>query len=188
VLSRWTVDVESDWGGRDNSIRGIEFGVPYILDLFEKYGIIGTFFLSTKKLEFYLPLAKEILYRGHTIGSHGHEHKNWGNESYHEWYRDYCTSAELLYKYLGVNVNFSLYRAPWFSRNNLQTFDRKRNHVSVLKDSWFGGRIPENPIFYIHPFDIYRSPDPAPNLFCKILYSRPEAVRETFHELVQKFS
>jgi len=184
----FTCDVESDFGGRDNSIRGIEVGVPKILELFKAYKIKAIFFLSTKKLLHYLPIARMILGEGHTLGSHGHEHLNWKNRSWIEWWDDYKISQKLLKDYLDVSVDFNLYRAPWFSKNNHMIYDTPLNHVSVLKHSWFGGKIPKDPIFYIHPFDIVKAPKTASNLFCKVLYSRPEKVFETFHELIQKFS
>jgi len=193
VLNRWTVDVESCWGGRDNSVRGIEIGVPQILEEFKKYNIKAIFFLSTRKLIHYLPYARMIIRDGHTIGSHGHEHINWKRIpwiwTWIDWCEDYETSKKLLKEYLDVDIDLSLYRAPWFSVQMPQfPLSCKKNHVSVLKHSWFKGRIPKNPIFYIHPFDIVKAPKIAPNMFCKALYSRPEKVRETFHELVQKFS
>ena len=185
----WTVDVESDWGGRDNSIRGIELGVPKILDAFDKYHFKAIFFLSTKKLVFYLPLAREIIRRGHTIGSHGHEHFNWKKANLIAWWSDFTTSKQLLKEYLDVDVDYSLYRAPWFSRINTGfVYDNPKNHVSVLKHTWFGGSIPKNPIFYIHPFDIVKAPKKAPNLFCKILYSNPEKVMETFERCLKSYS
>ena len=185
-MATWTVDVESDFGGRENSIKGIEYGIPRILEEFKRHDIKAIFFLSTKKLIHYLPIARRILAEGHTIGSHGHEHVNWKKRAGCQ--EDFEKSRRLLKEYLDVDVDLSLYRAPWFSHTNWMPYDRPVNHVSVLKHAWFGGSIPTYPIFYIHPFDIIDAPKIAPNLFCKILYSNPRRVRETFHELVQEFS
>jgi len=187
-MATWTVDVESDFGGRENSIKGIEYGIPRILEEFKRQDIKAIFFLSTKKLIHYLPIARQILGAGHTVGSHGHEHVNWKKRHWIDWWSDYKSSKMMIKEYLDVDIDFSLYRAPWFSHSNDHVFDDPRNHVSVLKYAWFGGSIPTYPIFYIHPFDIVEAPKKAPNLFCKLLYSNPRRVRETFHELVQEFS
>ena len=50
-----TVDVETDWGGRlkptKNNMRGIFDGLSDILDLFNQYDILATFFISTETME-----------------------------------------------------------------------------------------------------------------------------------------
>jgi len=60
MVETFSVDVENDWGGRYNSIRGIELGIPRILDLFEEHNIKGIFFLSTKKLVRYCSKSHSV--------------------------------------------------------------------------------------------------------------------------------
>ena len=47
---------------------------PRILDILDRHGIRATFFLVGKQVELYPELAREIVARGHTVGSHGFSH------------------------------------------------------------------------------------------------------------------
>lgn len=169
----FTVDVESDWGGRSDTIQGIREGIPVLLKLFSDFKVKAYFFLSTQYLDKYVNLAKRIKDDGHIIGSHGHEHRKF--KGWKEWSYDFSISEHLILKHLGLRVNYSLYRAPWFSHQlSYQKFTNPENHVSVLKSAWFP--FQSGDILYVHPFDIVKPKTKAPNLFCKILYSRPKKV------------
>ena len=49
---------------------------PWILDLLDRYGYRATFFLVGKQAAMYPGLVREIVERGHEIGSHSHTHCN----------------------------------------------------------------------------------------------------------------
>ncbi len=49
---------------------------PWILDLLDLYRAKATFFLVGKQVELYPELTREILKRGHEIGSHSYTHSN----------------------------------------------------------------------------------------------------------------
>ena len=74
-----TVDVETDWGGRlpacEGNCKGIENGLPVILDMFNEFEIKGTFFISGILLERCPDMIKKISQQGHEIASHGYEHQ-----------------------------------------------------------------------------------------------------------------
>src|SRR3990167_1565545 len=55
----WTVDVESDWGGRTSGALGIKEGLPAILEIFRAYNIKALFFVSSESaLDNQAPLIK----------------------------------------------------------------------------------------------------------------------------------
>jgi len=179
----WTVDVEHDWGGRTNGILGITEGLPLIIEIFRSYGVKALFFVSSELALDNRGIIQRILDKGHEIGSHGH---------FHIKYKDPWRSEQdrqISERLLSIFTNKKLeYRAPWFSHEYEDSiYSRKRNHVSVLKQSWFGGKIHPGPIFYIHPFDIVEGKN-APNLFCRLLYSKPRNVYNTFVHLVRLYS
>ena len=172
----WTVDVESDYGGRSQTTQGIVYGLPRILEVFKQYGINGLFFISTELLGNYPVLPTHLRHLGHEVGSHGHFHvkykERWRSEE------DKRISMKML--------DTQYYRAPWFNYETDCIYSQKANHVSVLKQSWFGGKIPNDPIFYIHPFDIVRGDSP-PNTFCRVLYSHPDIVWDTFNRICKLY-
>lgn len=62
-------------------------GVERVLDLLERYGVPGTFFLEGWNARKYASLAREIEARGHEVGAHGWMHERW-NELAPEVERD----------------------------------------------------------------------------------------------------
>jgi peptidoglycan-N-acetylglucosamine deacetylase len=54
---------------------GPNIGTPRILDLLERHGISGTFFVPGFTAERHPVLLREIIARGHEIGSHGYLHE-----------------------------------------------------------------------------------------------------------------
>lgn len=181
-MVRYTVDVETDWGGRSASTLGIKYGIPKLLELFRTYKVKGLFFISTELLSSYKEDIKKIIQEGHEIGSHGHFHIVW-KDQWRAW-EDRRLSNILLTALTGKE-RFE-YRAPKFSWENESVYSRRANHVGLLKSLWFGDEVREDSIFYLHPFDIIDEPSDAPNLFCRAWYSRPrDAYKRLVHILSQ---
>ena len=178
----YSVDCEYDWGGRVNKVTGIKLGLPIILKIFRLHNIKAIFFISTEVLKHGDSFIKDILLEGHEIGSHGHFHIRFKDRF--RCVEDRYASEAILKKYLPLpNVPFR-YRAPRFNREDSRDFySCRKSHVSILKHSWIGGKIPNDAIFYIHPFDIVGGSN-APNLLSKMLYSRPKRVYDDFVKLV----
>jgi peptidoglycan/xylan/chitin deacetylase (PgdA/CDA1 family) len=181
----WTVDVESDWGGRVDSLQGIKESLPIILQAFSKRNIKGIFFLSTQYLNYYLSMAKMIKNDGHIIGSHGHIHREWPKS---EWWKariDKEKSIEILRGY-GLVGSEVYYRAPKFSYDSGSgIYDNPKNHVSLLKSLWFGTKPSKSSIIYLHPFDITEHTTKSPNLFCSLLYSQPKRILKLFERYLE---
>ena len=179
----WTVDVEGDWGGRVNSYEGLDIGLPVILDTFERRKIKGLFFISTEIMEKRSGIVSDIQKAGHELGCHGHFHT-----CFKEPWRarqNMLMSQSILSNYQEAPFHW---RAPKFSTifHNHRYSDSK-GHIGLLKHTWFGGRIPENPIFYLHPFDLVESDETPPNLFCRIWYSKPSLAKEKFNYLTRVY-
>lgn len=73
-----TVDVEPDCPPYLWTWRGIEEGMPRLLDLFEAEAVTGTFFVTGATAERYPQVVAETARRGHEIGCHGYSHESFG--------------------------------------------------------------------------------------------------------------
>ena len=181
----WTVDVESDWGGRVNEYRGIEEGIPKIIQLFTKYNIKALFFVSTEVCKEYPDLLKGIRDYGHEVGSHGHFHtiykEDWRKES------DRQLSIKLIANNQSIPKESIRYRAPKFNfKVSGQLYSDRTGHIGLLKHMWLGTKIPTDPIFYLHPFDVVKGNNP-PNLFCSLWYSKPNKALQLLDKLIQQY-
>lgn len=64
----------SDWGG-----FAPRFGIPRVLDLLDKYGIKGTFFVPGWDAERYPESVKDIAKAGHEVAAHGYIHEDFSD-------------------------------------------------------------------------------------------------------------
>lgn len=179
----WTIDTELNFGGRTEGTSGIDFGLPIIFKLFKERNIKGLFFVSTEVMEKRLSVTQDILNEGHEVGNHGHFHipfkEPWRQIQSKE------IADNILREYTGKD--FHEFRAPKFSYQiHGHRYSDPKGHVGLLKHTWFGGKINEDSIFYLHPFDIVRG-DKAPNLFCKIWYSKPEMALNVLRNLTRLY-
>jgi peptidoglycan-N-acetylglucosamine deacetylase len=69
-----TIDVEEDCPPMLTSTRGMEEGLPKLLDLFKKEEIKATFFVTGIMAEQYPNLIDRISEEGHELGCHGYTH------------------------------------------------------------------------------------------------------------------
>jgi peptidoglycan/xylan/chitin deacetylase (PgdA/CDA1 family) len=69
-----TIDVEEDCPPMLTSTRGMEEGLPKLLDLFKKEEIKATFFVTGIMAEQYPNLIDRIPEEGHELGCHGYTH------------------------------------------------------------------------------------------------------------------
>lgn len=83
---------------------------PKILDVLDELGAKATFFVIGKNVEKNIDLTKEIIIRGHEIGSHTYSHVSMMDVSHHKYIDDIKKCDELL-SVLGVNVK--LFRPPF---------------------------------------------------------------------------
>jgi peptidoglycan/xylan/chitin deacetylase (PgdA/CDA1 family) len=69
-----TIDVEEDCPPMLTSTRGMEEGLPKLLDIFKEEGIKATFFVTGIMAEKYPDLISRIPKEGHELGCHGYTH------------------------------------------------------------------------------------------------------------------
>ncbi|MGH8581424.1 MAG: polysaccharide deacetylase family protein [Gammaproteobacteria bacterium] len=69
-----TVDVEQDCPPFLDSYRGIDEGLPLLLDLFQREAVRATFFTTGRVAERYPALVRRIPREGHELGCHGYAH------------------------------------------------------------------------------------------------------------------
>lgn len=73
-----TCDVEPDCPPYLWTWRGLEEGMPLLLDLFSAEGVTGTFFVTGDSAQRYPDTVAETVTRGHEIGCHGFSHQSFG--------------------------------------------------------------------------------------------------------------
>ena len=177
TIKRITIDAENDFGGRSEKTLGVSQGIPIILDLLKRSHISGLFFISTELLSVEGETLSWIRKAGHEIGAHGHHHV-----CYKEAWR-----AEEDKEISKLLLNARLYRAPkFYHAREDSVYSNPKNHVSLLKHCWFGTPIKKDTIFYMHPFDIVRSNERPPNLFCSVWYSQPEFALKKLREVIDR--
>jgi polysaccharide deacetylase family protein (PEP-CTERM system associated) len=122
MLNALTVDVEdwyhtnglnipkSDWDSLPSTVNK---NTMKLLDLFDEYGVKATFFVLGDVAKKNPQLVKEIVRRGHEIGSHGMNHQLVYRQSVEEFKEDVLESLETLKEISGQNISY--YRAPSWS-------------------------------------------------------------------------
>lgn len=83
---------------------------PWILDLLDRYHAKATFFLVGKQVELYPELTREILQRGHEIGSHSYTHSNLRQLNVLGVERELVMSRQIIRRACGEYV--TLFRPP----------------------------------------------------------------------------
>lgn len=83
------------------------------LDMFDKYGVKGTFFVLGWVAERDPALVRDIVRRGHELASHGYDHAKVNQKTRDEFRADVTRTKFLLEDISGIGV--SGYRAPGFS-------------------------------------------------------------------------
>jgi len=121
-----SVDVERDCPPMLSTSRGIQQGIPRLLELFEESGIRATFFISAELCREYADIIKNIVEGGHEIGCHGYAHERFDRLGYSESYRVISKATGILRKF---SEDVKCFRAP-----NLK-FPEKYLHI--LEDNGY---------------------------------------------------
>ena len=106
-----TVDVEPDCPPYLWTWRGIEEGMPRLLDLFKDEAITGTFFVTGKTAEKFPGCVEAILSDGHEIGNHGLTHNSFAEMDRETAVSEITATNDILRKFSDI-VSF---RAPYLS-------------------------------------------------------------------------
>lgn len=138
-MNSLTIDVE-DWyhaldidiarTSWDDCEKRVHIGTLSILDSLDKYNIKGTFFILGSVAKNSPDLVKDISNRGHTIGSHGYEHRLITDMSRNEFVEDTRRAKSIVEDITGIEVN--MYRASTWSIT-----DKNLWALEVLEDEGF---------------------------------------------------
>ncbi len=144
-----TIDVEEDCPPMLTSTRGMEEGLPKLLDLFKKEGVKATFFVTGMMAEQYPDLVHRIPKEGHELGCHGYTHARFDRMETEEARTDLRQAGKVLRKFSKRLVSF---RAP-----NLQ-FPAK--YLKFLEEEGF---------LYDSSLAAYKPPFPRSNIEGKLI-------------------
>jgi hypothetical protein len=144
-----TIDVEEDCPPMLTSTRGMEEGLPKILNLFKKEGINATFFVTGVMAEQYPDLIKRIPKEGHELGCHGYSHARFDRMEKEEARVALRKAGKVLREFEKRLVSF---RAP-----NLQF---PENYLKLLEDEGF---------LYDSSLAAYKPPFPKSKMEGKII-------------------
>jgi len=103
----------SQW---DDLSSRIEPLAKIILDLFDKYNVKATFFCLGYTAKRHPDLIKEIVSKGHEIGTHSYRHIRLDKMTKTEFENDLLKSIKIIQEVSGKTVHG--YRAPYFSITN----------------------------------------------------------------------
>ena len=84
---------------------------PMLLDLLDNFNIKGTFFLVGEQVDKFPALAKEIVQRGHQVGSHSFYHGADIKKGIKDYDIEIKKCIEVIYRATGQRTN--LFRPPW---------------------------------------------------------------------------
>jgi len=106
-----TIDVEQDAPPFLDTWRGIERGLPLMLELLAKHDVPATFFVTGTAAERFPELIAEISQR-HEVSCHGYEHERFDALAVEEQRRRIEKATEILHKVTGTRPPG--FRAPNF--------------------------------------------------------------------------
>lgn len=161
-----TIDVEEDCPPMLTSTRGMEEGLPKLLDLFEKEGIRATFFVTGMMAEQYPDLISRIPEEGHELGCHGYTHARFDRMETAAARTALQQAGKVLRKFSKSLVSF---RAP-----NLQ-FPEK--YLKLLEEEGF---------LYDSSLAAYKPPFPRSSLEGRIIRI-PATITSSFLRLPPQF-
>lgn len=105
----FTVDVEQDCPPYLNTWRGMNEGMPALLQLLDEEDVRATFFTTGEAARRYPACMKTIVGSGHELGCHGDTHRSFGEMSRSEAGAEIATASDSL-RAFGPIVSF---RAPY---------------------------------------------------------------------------
>jgi peptidoglycan/xylan/chitin deacetylase (PgdA/CDA1 family) len=106
-----TVDVEPDCPPYLWTWRGIEEGLPQILELFEQEDVPATFFATGQVAAEHPRSIVSIVERGHELGCHGYSHRSFSDMDEYEARGEIERTGQLLRTFASVTS----FRAPYLS-------------------------------------------------------------------------
>ncbi|MEO7083386.1 MAG: polysaccharide deacetylase family protein, partial [Gemmatimonadaceae bacterium] len=105
----FTVDLEPDCPPFLSGFRGVEHGLPALLDVLERLRVPATFFTTGEVAERYPEAVAGVVAAGHELGCHGMTHTAFTTMSRDAARDEIETSASILRRFAPVTS----FRAPY---------------------------------------------------------------------------
>jgi peptidoglycan/xylan/chitin deacetylase (PgdA/CDA1 family) len=106
-----TVDVEQDCPPYLNTWRGMEEGMPLLLDALTDSGVPATWFTTGESARRYPAVVRDLVAAGHELGCHGDTHRSFGSMTREEAASELERSSETLRQFAPVTS----FRAPYLT-------------------------------------------------------------------------
>lgn len=93
--------------GQVSLMINVYWGTEYLdemLAIFDRYGIVTTFFVGGTWVAQYPEMLQKIASLGHEIGNHGYYHKEQGKLTYSENVNEITACGKLVFEYIGKNM------------------------------------------------------------------------------------
>jgi len=131
----FTVDVEQDIPSNSNTWRGVEEGLPLLLDLLSKHEVTATFFVTGQAAEKFPKLIRKVSHE-HEVGCHGYAHERFDKMSAEEQFRRIEMATKILTKVTGQRILG--FRAPKF-RPNIHTLAalKRVGYLYDASNAWY---------------------------------------------------
>lgn len=111
-FSRWktTKDFFRDYYGCEYPLGELVEPTKYILELFGRYNVKGTFFVLGEVAGYYEDLLSEVVRQGHEVACHGLYHKDMDRLSKEEFIAEVSAAKDIIERIIGQKVQG--FRAP----------------------------------------------------------------------------
>lgn len=156
----FTVDVEQDAPPQLNTWRGMQDGLPTLLDLLSKHDIRATFFVTGEAAKKFPRLISKIA-KEHEVGCHGYKHERFDKLSAKEQLPRIETATKILTKIMRRRVLG--FKAPNF-RPSVHTFAalKRLNYVYDASNACY--RVGPDP----KPYGLVEIPNTWPSSFLRL--------------------
>ncbi|WP_297498857.1 polysaccharide deacetylase family protein [Thermococcus sp.] len=146
-----TFDVEHDCPPYLTTTKGMEEGLPRILDLLEEKGVKATFFFTAEMAKRFPHLVKRVIDEGHELGSHNYNHERLDRLSREEGTQAIEKSLRVLREFGDVtsfrapNLQFPDYYYRVLERNGVLIDSSRATYKGYRSGVRFFGNVLEVP-------------------------------------------
>ncbi|MCD6372278.1 MAG: polysaccharide deacetylase family protein [Thermococcus sp.] len=146
-----TFDVEHDCPPYLTTTRGMEEGLPKLIDLMAEKRVKATFFFTAEMAKRFPELVRRVIDEGHELGSHNYNHERLDKLSRAEGERAIVKSLEVLRRFGEVvsfrapNLQFPNYYYDVLERNGILVDSSKATYKGYREGVRFFGDVLEVP-------------------------------------------
>ena len=146
-----TFDVEHDCPPYLTTTRGMEEGLPKLLDLMAEKGIKATFFFTAEMAKRFPHLVKRVINEGHELGSHNYNHERLDKLGRDEGRRAIEKSLKVLREFGDVvsfrapNLQFPNHYYATLEKNGILVDSSKATYKGYREGVKFFGNVLEVP-------------------------------------------